>query len=170
MEKTQLRYVGGESITNDFDYFIYTDGGYSQKHNIGAFAHVILSKDGIIVSKMAKKIVNETNNRAELKAILSGIYNLPNDAKKVCIISDSQYALKTCSKVWGRNTNIDLFEWLDMYLDGVSLDITFKWVRGHSGNKWNEMCDQMCNEAAGIDLNEEYRKYAKKITSKTTTL
>ena len=34
------------------------------------------------------------------------------------------------------------------------MKVSYNWVRGHNGDKWNELCDQLCTEAAGIDLNE----------------
>jgi len=158
----KTRYIESEDIDVDYDYIIYTDGGYSLQKDLGAFAFIILDKSGErVIKTFAKKIEHESNNRAELKAIMAAIYLLPSDAYKICIISDSQYSLKTCSGVWQQKKNTDLFDWLDSYLEQHPLDITYKWVRGHNGNKWNEECDRMCNKAAGMDLNAEFAKYKK---------
>jgi len=48
---------------------LYTDGGYSMSADFGAFAYVIL-QDGELLHRYAEKIEHETNNRAEIKAIL----------------------------------------------------------------------------------------------------
>lgn len=42
------------------------------------------------------------------------------------------------------------------------LIVECQWVRGHSGNEYNEMCDQMCNEILGYDVNAEFEKFKKK--------
>lgn len=144
-------------------YIVYTDGGYSRIHNEGAFAYVTLDATGNVVKKLAKKITNENNNRAELKAIIAGIYHLPQDAEKVKVISDSQYALNTLFGGWSRNANDDLFKIFDDVMSKrTELSIEWKWVRGHSGNEYNEMCDKMCNDVLGYDANAEYDKYKKK--------
>ena len=142
-------------------YTIYTDGGYSQVHNVGAFAYVMLDENNNILRKGAWKIKNETNNRAELKAIITGVYHLPDDATDVVICSDSQYALYTLSGKWGRKSNTDLFPVFDKIIKDRNLKIDYEWVRGHNGNLYNEMCDDMCNNAVGFDLNAEFEKYRK---------
>lgn len=161
LANTHTRYVEGTCDDVGMDYVIYTDGGYSIKANIGAYAYVMLNRKGKVVKQQAKKMIGETNNRAEIKAILNALYDLPEDATYVCVVSDSQYALKTCAGIWARKSNTDLFDWLDAYLKRRPLDITFRWVRGHSGDQWNEKCDELCNQAAGMDLNAEYSKYKK---------
>jgi len=143
------------------DYTIYTDGAYSRKHNEGAFAYVMLDKDGNEVKRFSKKITNETNNRAELKAIIAGIYHLPADAKHIKVISDSRYALHTLFGTWARNANNDLFDKFDEIMKHKKCEVEWAWIRGHSGNKYNELCDQLCNDVLGYDANEEYNKYKK---------
>ena len=143
------------------EYTIYTDGGYSLVHNIGAFAYVILDENKNVVKKNAWKIEHETNNRAELKAIIAGVYHLPQDCTDVTIVSDSQYALFTLSGKWGRKSNTDLFEVWDKVKKDRNILIDYQWVRGHSGDPYNEMCDKMCNDVAGMDLNAEFEKYRK---------
>lgn len=144
------------------DYTLYSDGAYSSKNQEGAFAYVMLDKDGNIIKKLARKITDETNNRAEVKAIIAGIYHLPEDAESVNIISDSQYALNTLFNGWSRNANADLFKIADDILEKKkNVNIQWNWVKGHSGDKYNDMCDQMCVETLGYDPAEEYKKYKK---------
>ena len=52
-------------------YIIYTDGAYSQMNDEGAYAFVILTELNNEVKRFAKKITHETNNRAELKAVIN---------------------------------------------------------------------------------------------------
>lgn len=143
-------------------YTIYTDGGYSQMNDIGAFAYVMLDDKENVIKKNAWEIEKETNNRAELKAIIAGVHHLPMDATDVRIISDSQYALNTLSGKWQRKSNTDLFPIYDKIIKERRLNVVYEWVRGHDGNQYNEMCDKMCSEVAGMDLNAEFAKYKKK--------
>ena len=131
---------------------LYTDGGYSMSADLGAFAFVIL-RNGKLLRKHAEKIEHETNNRAEIKAILYGVQALPNNSD-VEVFSDSRYALGVLS---GRNRakkNPDLVDRYKKMVATKRMSVSYNWVRGHNGDKWNELCDQLCNEAAGIDLNE----------------
>lgn len=119
----------------------------------GAFAYVVLH-NGEVVKKNAHRIQHETSNRAELKAILAGCYNIP-EGSSVLVKTDSQYALMTLSGRWSQKKNTDLFECWKTKVRPRLGEVDFEWVKGHNGNEWNEPCDQMCNEAAGFDLNDK---------------
>lgn len=144
-------------------YKIYTDGAYSQIHDEGAFAYVMLNGEDMEVERRAFKITKETNNRAELKAIIAGINRLPMDATEVDVYSDSEYALKTLSGEWKHKNNDDLFRSWNKVLKakGYGITIRYNWVKGHSGNVYNEICDQLCNDVLGYDANEEFQKFRK---------
>lgn len=120
--------------------------------DFGAYAYVIL-QDGELKHKFSKKIEHETNNRAEIKAILYGVQSLPDDSE-VEVFSDSQYALGVLSGRYKAKKNPDLVSEYRKMVATKHMSVSYNWVRGHNGDKWNELCDQLCNEAAGIDLNE----------------
>ena len=143
-------------------YTIYTDGAYSRQHDEGAFAYVILNDKKAEVERKAYKISKESNNRAELKAIIAAVNRLPDDATEVCIFSDSQYALNTLSGKWNRSCNLDLFAVWDKVLEKKHVKLVYNWVKGHNGNVYNEICDQLCNDVLGYDANAEFEKYKKK--------
>ena len=143
----------------DYDFIVYTDGGYSQKANVGAFAYVICDGRCNEIKRGAWRAEHETNNRMELKAIIAALHHIPATNVSVLVRSDSQYALYTLNKSWSRRTNTDLFPIHDKIVAEKNLNVTYEWVKGHSGNKFNEICDQLCSEAAGVDLNAEYEFY-----------
>lgn len=145
-----------------YDYYIYTDGAYSRKHDEGAFAYVMLNSNGKEIKRGAWKITHETNNRAELKAIITAIHHLPDDAKKVKIFSDSQYALNTLFGFWGRSANVDLFDVFERVKRKKDVEIAYAWVKGHSGDKYNDLCDKLCNDVLGYDANAEFDIFRKK--------
>jgi ribonuclease HI len=140
-------------------YIVYTDGAYSQMNDEGAYAFVILTELNNEVKRFAEKITHETNNRAELKAIIAALHQLPQDAKKVLVESDSQYALMTLFGSWSRKKNEDLFDVYENIISKRRFVIEWSWVKGHSGDTFNEMCDEMCNQVLGYNANEEYEKY-----------
>lgn len=135
-----------------YDYVIYTDGGYSMKENKGAYAFVVLENDDMI-REGGEVIEHETNNRCEIKAILSSIGTLPNGCS-VLVKSDSQYAIGVLSSKMKAKKNQDLIDKYHKILQNSNIKVTFEWVKGHSGDKWNEYCDQRCDEIAGMDLND----------------
>lgn len=100
----------------------------------------------------------------ELKAIIAALYNLPNKEEKVnaLVVSDSQYALCTLFGTLRRNLNKDLFDVYERILKEREIEIEWKWVKGHNGDFYNEMCDEMCNQVLGYDVNEEFAKFKKK--------
>lgn len=100
-----------------------------------------------------------TNNRMELMAAIVGLRSLKSKCE-VTLYSDSQYLVDAMSKGWAerwrsqgwkrnkkeRALNVDL--WDEMLELSARHDIEFKWVRGHSGNKENERCDELSVMAA----------------------
>lgn len=156
------RYHSAPKIQNlaKSDFEVYTDGGYSMAHDRGGYAYIIL-KDGEIWKKAAFPIEHETNNRGELKAILTAVRELPeNSSADIC--SDSRYALGVLGKeMWSPKKNLDIIDDFNYIIQKNNIKVRFIWVRGHSGNQWNEMCDRMCDEVAGMDLNAEYVKKEK---------
>lgn len=144
-------------------YTAYTDGGYHLYKNEGAYAFVIL-QDGEILHKCSRVIRNESNNRAELKAIVDAVAWCP-DGSEILVRSDSQYAINTLKGDWQRKKNTDIFKEWDRIVSTKNVNVSFEWVRGHKGDKYNEMCDKMCDEAVGYDLNAWIPK--KKQTTKT---
>ena len=140
---------------------IYTDGGCSGNPGPGGWAYVIVSdsSEQIISENFgAEKIT--TNNRMELLAVISSLEALKSadTIGDIKVFTDSQYVQKGIT-VWindwkkrGWKTagkepvkNRDLWQRLDSLSDG--LRISWNWVKGHSGNVYNERCDSLTQKA-----------------------
>lgn len=135
---------------------IYTDGSCIGG-NAGGYAAYVRPDNGMAYTLVASE-KDTTNNRMEIKAIIAALSSL-NAPSVVTLISDSQYVLKSIRswmKSWRKNgwvtitgapvKNVDLFK--ELY-DLASLHrIQTVWVRGHSGNKYNELCDTLARRAA----------------------
>jgi len=98
-----------------------------------------------------------TNNRMELMAAIQGLESLTRPCR-VRLITDSQYVQKGIQE-WLANwkqrgwktaarkpvKNVDLWQRLDQA--AARHQITWEWVRGHSGHPENELADALANQA-----------------------
>ena len=136
---------------------IYTDGGCHGNPGPGGWGIVVIA-DGKTKSLSGGEKLT-TNNRMELSAAiaaLSVIKNTPSFAgRHVTVNIDSQYVKngitqwihswkakgwKTADKKPVKNQE------LGVQLDSLnsSLDVSWNWVKGHAGIKYNEICDSLC--------------------------
>lgn len=124
----------------------YADGAYSSLRNQGGWAFVVL-KDDIKIHSNFFPVANTTNNRMEVQAVIE-ICNWAQEQHitELEIVSDSMYVIGTMTKNWQRKKNNDLWEILDKAKYGLS--ITWTHVKGHSGDKYNELCDALAVEAS----------------------
>ena len=129
-------------------YLIYTDGAYYPEQKISGIAYVMLQTfPNKEVRRYCTTVKGETSGRAELKAIISGVYVLPEDADSCTIISDSRYALDACAGRCTRYQNLDLLRLYDEIIKKREINVTYQWVKSHNGNFYNELCDTLCMQA-----------------------
>ena len=147
---------------------IYTDGsclGNGKSVNSGGYGVIVLDNDEKLLYNYSKRSENTTNNREELKAILYSFLNYGvninnpllgfNNYDIPIVYSDSNYCVQTFNEWmfnWARNgwvksdkqfpENLDLIQaYYDWYQKGYRIDL--RKVKGHAGNKWNELADQL---------------------------
>lgn len=137
---------------------IYTDGAISYKQNIGGWAAIVLNNQDQKTTTVAGYQVGATNNKMELEAALQGlsvISDITDDlAIEVELISDSEYVVKGSSiwlpgwinRNWKSSTgpvkNKDQWERINTFVKKYP-NLKFSWVRGHAGDKYNEICDKL---------------------------
>ena len=132
---------------------IYTDGS-CLKNPDGpggwAFCYIPKNKEGkvIIVSDGEK---STTNNRMELTSIIEALRFIgededEKDKNEYKIYTDSQLCINCATGVWKRNKNLDLWKLYDKYSKNKKLH--FQWVKGHSGNTYNELVDHHAYQEA----------------------
>lgn len=141
------------NIEKTLQYNVYTDGGCEvNPGGRGGYGVVIISPLGEI-TELKGGYKSTTNNRMEIMAILKACESLPNNVSAT-VFSDSSYAVKTLNGEFQKKKNLDLWWEVEQAIWGK--DLTFKWIRGHSGNKFNERCDQLATEAyQSNDLDED---------------
>lgn len=124
---------------------IYTDGAYSPKRNMGGWAFVVV-KDNVKIYSEFFPEPDTTNNRMEMQAIIKALHWAEqNGYKDVEIITDSMYVVGSMTMNWKRKKNIDLWEIMNIISGGMNITCTH--VKGHNGNKYNELCDSLAVEA-----------------------
>ena len=131
---------------------VYTDGAYSSSRNQGGLG-IVFIKDDKVIAKFSKTYKNTTNNRMELMAVIIALQSI-KDEPEITIYSDSMYVIGTATQGWKRKKNLDLWEKYDAVIDSFKT-VTFKHVKGHSTNMFNNLCDEMAVAAsqayAGLD-------------------
>lgn len=125
-------------------YMVYTDGGCGfNPGGPGGIGVVIVSCDTGEVQELSKGYFSSTNNRMEITAAIEALKLIP-EGSKVMLRSDSQYLVNTMTCGWNRNKNHDLWYELEKAMEGK--EVSFRWVRGHNGDQYNELCDELAKK------------------------
>ena len=130
---------------------IFTDGSSNPNPGKGGWATVVVNEKKVLVLYGCDS--DTTNNRMELQAAITA-FKIAKPEDKFIVYSDSEYVVqgsmlwmfKWRKKGWVNVKNVDL--WKIMY--NLRLEkkyITLVWVRGHNGNKYNEIADQYADKA-----------------------
>jgi len=136
---------------------IYTDGSCLGNPGPGGYGIFMLYNGH--EKKMSQGYTLTTNNRMEMLAAIIALESLTHPCE-INLTTDSQY-VKQGIESWVANwkkrgwktsakkpvKNVDLWKRLDEACNRHT--ITWKWVKGHSGNKYNEIVDDLARDAAG---------------------
>jgi ribonuclease HI len=87
-----------------------------------------------------------TNQQAEIAAAALGIENL-NEPCKITVYSDSRYVVETMKGNFKRKTNHEWWKRLDGAV--AKHQITWQWLKGHSGHEVQEAVDKAARTIAG---------------------
>jgi len=140
---------------------IFTDGACRGNPGPGGWAALLRSGTTEKIIQGAER--ETTNNRMELMAAIQALAGLTRTSN-VVLTTDSQYVRQGITQWisgWKRNgwktaarkpvKNKDLWQRLEAELGEHSVD--WRWVKGHSGHRENEIADQAANDAIDNMLN-----------------
>lgn len=118
---------------------IYTDG--SHKGRWGSWAYVIVSNNKVVHENSGRQ--RKTNShRMEFQAAIEALRSLPHNSRAT-LYADSRVLINTFTKTNNRtpvnSDQTDILEELQL-----QHNITWQWIRAHSGISYNERCDELC--------------------------
>lgn len=154
-----------EKIKSPDEIIVYTDGSSHGNGKRGSIAgYGVYWADPLyhrqnVAARLPGPV--QTNNRAELTAILIAIRTLPDPSRPLHIYTDSRYAIQAINKwivQWRANNwktstkkdveNRDLFEAIQDAINACRYRPVLTYVRGHAGHYGNVMADKLANEGA----------------------
>ena len=134
------------------EIIIYTDGASSGNPGPGGYGVVLISGKHRLEKSAGFRLT--TNNRMELLGVIEGLESLKIPGSNVVVYTDSKYVADSVEKGW-------VFQWEskafknkknpDLWMRFLKIyrkhNVRFKWIRGHSNNVENEICDRLAVEA-----------------------
>jgi ribonuclease HI len=134
---------------------IFTDGACRGNPGPGGWGALLRFGDVEKTLKGGETLT--TNNRMELMAAIAALAALKEPCN-VVLTTDSQYVRKGITEWldnWKRRNwrtaakkpvkNVDLWQRLDE--EATRHEIDWRWVKGHSGHRENEIADSLANQA-----------------------
>ena len=142
---------------------IYTDGSCAGNPGPGGFA-AVLEIPGESEMTVTGGEPRTTNNRMELSAVIEALALVADTPRlqrqPIAVYTDSQYVCRAFQENWFRNwtrngwrtskgapvANTPL--WQRLRSLAQEQDISWHWIKGHSGHPQNERCDRMAAACA----------------------
>lgn len=134
---------------------VYADGACEGNPGPGGFAAII--EDEGDTREIVGSVPQTTNNRMELMAIIRALVSL-SEPTRVHVVTDSQYVVRGMTQWingWRRKRwktasgqpvkNKDL--WLKLLELADEHQVSWEWIRGHSGHPQNERADYLAKRA-----------------------
>ena len=135
---------------------IYTDGSCLGNPGRGGWGAILIYKEH--QKKISGSEKDTTNNRMEMQAVIMALKTLKKSSE-IKIYTDSKYVMDGITKWifgWKKNgwrnsnrqavKNSDLWQELDLEVSRHKID--WHWVKGHCGNHFNEIVDELARSAA----------------------
>lgn len=150
--------------------YAFSDGAALGNPGPGGYGVVLKYRN--VVKELSGGYRYTTNNRMELLGAIVALEALKRPCQ-VVLTTDSRYVVDGINEGWaerwrangwrrgkrGMALNPDL--WQRLLDAAVQHDVTFQWIKGHSGHYENERCDDLANQAArgeNLPLDEGYER------------
>jgi ribonuclease HI len=142
-------------MNKDTTINIWTDGACSGNPGPGGWGALIKYNNS--VKKISGSEKYTTNNRMEMMAVIKALKDV-DAGSKINLYTDSKYVKEGITSWihgWKKNNwtnsnkkdvkNKDL--WIELDILSQKYNITWNWVKGHSGNIENDVADKLATEA-----------------------
>ncbi len=130
---------------------VYTDGSATTRDLPGGWAFVVLV-DGTKTHEASGHLSKATNNVAEITAAIEGLSYVAGmqglvGSDEIVLVSDSQLVLKYATGEY----KCKAFHLAPLFIKlrnlHGQLNLKTRWVKGHSGDTYNEQCDKLAKSA-----------------------
>ena len=132
------------------NYTCYTDGAYSSVRDQGGIG-ILFLKDGKEVLRYSNMYKGTSNNQMELGSIIIALRMIKGKIDSLTIYTDSQYCIGCATLGWKRKKNKIMWTEFDKQYKRVKQlcpNIQFIHVKGHNGEKYNEIVDKLAVAAS----------------------
>ena len=132
---------------------VFTDGASEGNPGPGGWGAVLVVDDEVVAEDYGAE-GHTTNNRMELTAMIAGLRMVPDDTS-VDIYTDSQLVVNILTQWaegwkaagWKKKSPGPIAN-LELVKEAYSLaqakpKVAIRWIKAHSGNKWNEYADAL---------------------------
>lgn len=148
-EKTSESFLADEGLT------IYVDGSFSLEKKNFSYGLVAIDNGKVIYEDKGigfdEKAVPLRNVSGEVLGAMKAVeYAIEKGYEKVTIVFDYQGIESWALGTWKRNNEITSNYNKFMQEKMKEIKISFKKVKGHSGDKFNDRVDSLAKEALGI--------------------
>ena len=148
-EKTSESFLADEGLT------IYVDGSFSLEKKNFSYGLVAIDNGKVIYEDKGigfdEKAVPLRNVSGEVLGAMKAVeYAIEKGYEKVTIVFDYQGIESWALGIWKRNNEITSNYNKFMQEKMKEIKISFKKVKGHSGDKFNDRVDSLAKEALGI--------------------
>ncbi len=133
----------------------FTDGSSLGNPGPGGYGIVIMDTEKKVMKQFSEGFRLTTNNRMELMAVIVTLEKLKFPNTEITIYTDSKYVADSIEKKWvfgwekkgfAKKKNPDL--WRRFLILYRKHKVKVQWIKGHAGNKYNEMADELAVKAA----------------------
>lgn len=117
---------------------LYTDGSCIPNPGKGGWGCIaVFENEDVYISGRQE---STTNNIMELTAVIEGLKHF-TEYNYFHIYTDSLYVLNCATGKWKRTKNLNFWNEYEKY--SKNKIIIWEWVKGHNGDKYNELVDKL---------------------------
>lgn len=130
------------------EVIVYTDGSCIRNPGNGGWCFMYVRDKGENNFIKHGRADQTTNNKMELTAVIEALEHGKDKYKKFTIHTDSAYVINCASGIFKRTRNLDLWQKYDQLCKDNEISVQYIWVKGHSGNLYNELVDKYAQAEA----------------------
>lgn len=153
--------IDWSDLENSRHAVAFSDGSYDESDASFSYGVAILWNQKLI--RLSRRFVNaDYSNLRNVAGELAGArravqFALSNDIKKITIYHDYEGVATLATREWDSHSPFTEDYLNFMKESAKQIKIDFRWVRGHSGNYYNDMADRLAKTAT----TDEYRDVEK---------